>query len=359
MQIKKKLNIFDNVYIIFLLTVLIINIILTSPVNAISFKITDLEVAEPFELNFNKNKVINEGFKKAFIELVSILTISEDKNKIKNTSISVIKTLIDSFTISNEKFVNNKYIANFDVNFNKKKTLIFFEKKNIFPSIPHKKKLLLIPILVDLQSDKIVLFNNNIFYDEWNRDKERYFLLNYLLPSEDLEEMSFISENSEMIEDYDFKKTINKYDLNDFIITILYKDNNELKVLSKIQLNNFFKIDNQKFENINLSSNESVNLVLSKLKNTYENYWKNMNQINTSIKLPLSVSLNSKEYKKIQYFENSMHQIDLVSSFEIFKFNNNKTYFKLIYNGTPNKFIEDIKSKNMKIDTQDQIWEIK
>ena len=359
MQINKKLNTFDNVYIIFLSTVLIINIILISSVNAISFKITDLEVAEPFELNFNKNKVINKGFKKAFIELISLLTISEDENKIKNTSISVIKTLIDSFTISNEKFVNNKYIANFDVNFNKKKTLIFFEKKNIFPSIPHEKNLLLIPILVDLQSDKVALFNNNIFYDEWNKNNERYFLLNYLLPSEDLEEMNFISQNNEMIEDYDFKKTIAKYDLDDFIITILYKDNNKLKVLSKIQLNNFYKIDIKKFENINLSNSENVNLVLKKLKNTYENYWKKMNQINTSIKLALSVSLNSKEYKKIQYFENSLHQIDLVSSFEIFKFNNNKTYFKLIYNGTPNNFIEDIKNKNMEVETQTQIWEIR
>ena len=35
----------------------------------------------------------------------------------------------------------NQLLLNFEVNFNKKNTLSFFEKKNIFPSIPQKKKI--------------------------------------------------------------------------------------------------------------------------------------------------------------------------------------------------------------------------
>ena len=100
----------------------------------------NLEISEPFDINFNKEKVINRGFKEAFIELISMITTSGDKEKIKKTSINTINSLIDSFTMSKEKFVNNKYVVNFDVNFNKKNTLKFFEKKNIFPSIPKKKK---------------------------------------------------------------------------------------------------------------------------------------------------------------------------------------------------------------------------
>ena len=64
--------------------------------------------------------------------------------------------------MGNERFKNNNYYVNFDVNFNKKNILYFMEKKNIFPSIPKKQNLLLIPVLVDLQEDKILLFNNNI-----------------------------------------------------------------------------------------------------------------------------------------------------------------------------------------------------
>ena len=357
MQFYKKINKSNNLYIIFFSTLLFINIFFINNLNANSFKITALEVSEPFELNFNKEKVINKGFRQAFSELISTIITSDDKQKIEKTSLKTIKELVDSFTMSDEKFINNEYVVNFDVNFNKKNTLNFFEKKNIFPSIPKKNNLLLFPILVDIQKDEIYLFNKNIFYEKWNNDNKRYFLLNYLLPSEDLEDVNLLSQNGNSIEDYDFKEIVDKYDLKNFIITIIYKNNNDLIILSKIQLNKYLKIDNQKFYNIN--SPEDIDLVIKKLKTTYENYWKNINQINTSIKLPLIVSLNSKKYKKIKILEDTLSEIDQVFSFKITKINSENIFYKIIYNGTPNKFIEDMKERNIDILTQNENWTIK
>ena len=139
MQLKKKIKNLNKLYIIFFYSVLFINVIFETCLSANSFKITNLEISEPFEINFNKEKVIDKGFKVAFLELVSMITTSGDKKKIENTSLSTIKSLIDSFTMSDERFVNNEYHAKFDVDFNKKNTLKFFEHKNIFPSIPKKK----------------------------------------------------------------------------------------------------------------------------------------------------------------------------------------------------------------------------
>jgi len=358
MQFKKKLNNLNKIYIIFFYIVLFINVIFTTSLKANSFKITNLEISEPFELNFNKEKVIDKGFKIAFLELTSMITTSGDKKKIENTSLSTIKSLIDSFTMSDERFINNEYHVKFDVNFNKKNTLNFFESENIFPSIPKKKDLLLIPVMVNLELNQISLFNNNIFYKKWNNDHERYYLLNYILPSEDLEDVGLLSQNSQSIEDYDFKKVIKKYDLNDFIITIIYKDNDSLRVLSKIQLNQSFKVENEKFENIDLLKEKDLNLVLINLKNTYENYWKSINQINTSIKLPLTISIDATRHKKIQTFENGLSELDLVSNFEILRLNNNNIYFKIIYNGSPNRFISEIKAKGVEINIQNQIWKV-
>jgi len=358
MQFKKKLNNLNKIYIIFFYIVLFINVIFTTSLKANSFKITNLEILEPFKLNFNKEKIMDKGFKIAFLELASMITTSGDKKKIENTSLSTIKSLIDSFTMSDERFINNEYHVKFDVNFNKKNTLNFFESENIFPSIPKKKDLLLIPVMVNLELNQISLFNNNIFYKKWNNDHERYYLLNYILPSEDLEDVGLLSQNSQSIEDYDFKKVIKKYDLNDFIITIIYKDNDSLRVLSKIQLNQSFKVENEKFENIDLLKEKDLNLVLINLKNTYENYWKSINQINTSIKLPLTISIDATRHKKIQTFENGLSELDLVSNFEILRLNNNNIYFKIIYNGSPNRFISEIKAKGVEINIQNQIWKV-
>ena len=45
------------------------------------------------------------------------------------------------------------------------------------------------------------------------------------------------------------------------------------------------------------------NKILENLKNIYEDEWKKNNEINTSIKLPLTISINSKDYKKIMRLE--------------------------------------------------------
>ena len=359
MQFKNKLSNLNKLYIFFFSIVLFINIISISISSASTFKIKDLEISEPFDVNFNKEKVINKGFEEAFKELTSMITTSSDQEKTKDTPIGKVKSLIDSFTMSNEKFVNNLYIVNFDVNFNKKNTLKFFEKKNIFPSIPKKKEVLLIPVFVDMQASQISLFENNVFYDSWNLHKKSFFLLSYILPTEDLEDVNLLLENKKSIEEYDFKKTIEKYDLKDFIIVIIYKNNNELKVLSKIQINDYLKIENQTFQDVNIKNDKGLKKILSTLKNIYENHWKDINKINTSIKLPLTVSLASSEHEKILKFENVLNKLDLIFSYDILRFDNKKIYYKIIYNGAPNKFIDSLEENNIQIDIQNQEWKIK
>ena len=358
MQIKKKLNKLKELYIIFFSMVLFINIIFSTPLNANSFKITNLEISEPFELNFDKEKVIDKGFESAFYELVSMITTAADRPKIKNISLTLIKGLIDTFTMSEEKFINSEYHVKFDVYFNKKKTLNFFENKNIFPSIPRRKNVLLIPILVDIQNDKVSLFTNNVFYKKWNVINERFFLLNYLLPSEDIEDVNFLSQNSESVEDYDFKETIEKYDLKEYIITIIYKNNKKFRVLSKIKINESLKINNQKFENIDLLKEEDYYFLINYLKNIYEDNWKDINRINRSIKLPLTIYLKAKDYKKTELFEKALDELDLVFSKEISNFNSKNIFYKIIYNGPPNKFIDNMKDKNVLIIAKNQIWKV-
>ena len=53
--------------------------------------------------------------------------------------------MIDTFSIKEEKFINEVYYVNLGVSFNKKKVFNFLEKKNIFPSIPIKKKHFIYP----------------------------------------------------------------------------------------------------------------------------------------------------------------------------------------------------------------------
>ena len=359
MQIINKLFKLSNVYIFFISFVIFIIIFSTTFLHAKTFKISDIEISSPFVLSFKKNRVIDNGFQTSFSNLLSMITTSGDRNKIKNVSIKEVKSMIDSFTISDEKFINNEYFAKLETTFNKKKILNFLEKKNVFPSIPIRKKVLFVPILIDTETDNIYLFDNNIFYKKWNNVKNNYQLLDYLLPSEDLEDLNKIQEMSNSIETYDFINLIKKYDLKDYIIAIIYKNKDEIKILSKINLNNSLKISNQKYSKVNLTNKKDIDKILENLKNIYEDEWKKNNQINTSIKLPITLSIKSKDYKKIISLEESLTNIDLISNFYILKFDSQNTQYKIIYNGSPKTFLNDMNNRNFNLVVKNNVWVVK
>jgi hypothetical protein len=359
MQIINNLLRLQKVYIFFISFVLFIIIFSTSLLQANTFKVSDVEISSPFELNFNKNTVIDEGFQISFLNLISMITTSGDRSKIKNIRTKELKAMIDSFTISDEEFVNNDYYAKLETTFNKKKILNFLERKNIFPSIPIRNKVLLVPILIDTETENIYLFNDNIFYEKWNNNKKNYQLLDYLLPSEDLEDLNKIQEMSSSIESYDFKNLITKYDLKDYIISIIYKNNDEVKILSKINLNNSFKVNNQRYFNVDLNNEKDFVKILENLKTIYEDYWKKNNEINTSIKFPLTLSIKSKNYKKIMELEEMFNSIDLISDFYILKFDSENTQYRIIYNSSPKTFFNDMNKRNFDLIMKDNIWTIK
>ena len=93
MQLKKKIKNLNKLYIIFFYSVLFINVIFATSLSANSFKITNLDISEPFELNFNKEAVIDKGFRVAFLELASMITTSGDKKKLKIHPFQQLKVL--------------------------------------------------------------------------------------------------------------------------------------------------------------------------------------------------------------------------------------------------------------------------
>ena len=359
MQIFDKLLRLQKVYIFFISFVLFIIIFSTSYLHANTFKVSNIEISSPFRQNFNKNRAIDEGFKKSFLNLLTKITTSGDKNKIKNTPTKKIKVMIDSFTISAERFINNEYFATLETNFNKKKVLKFLEKKNIFPSMSIKNKVLLVPILVDAETDNIYLFNDNIFYEKWNNEKKDYQLLDYLLPSEDLEDLKKIQEVSSSIDSHDFLKLITKYDLEDYIILIIYKNENNVKILSKVNLNNSLKVYNHEYSEINLDNEEDLKKIIENLKITYEDYWKKKNEINTSIKLPLTISIGSAKHNKILQLEEIFDTMDLISNFYILKFDSLTIQYRVIYNGSPISFLNSMNKNNFDLAMENNTWTVK
>ncbi len=350
---KYKFNI--SIYIFFLFFILFFIKFSTASANVNTYKIADLEISKTYDNDFNKEEVIDIAFKKAFEELILKITTLNLDEVGKLVNLKNIYGLIDSFSIVDEKFVDNKYVSKFDVEFSKKEILKYLEKKNIFPSIPKEKTLLLIPILINNEKNQILLFSENPFYNNWNKSEKKYYLLNYILPNEDIEDINIIKKNITNIEQYDFNEIVSKYEIDNYIILILFQKQNKFNALMKANLNNKIIISNKKFE---WNENQSIENIIDNLKLEFEKQWKKLNIINVSIKLPITLAIKSKNYGLIKKLDKKLQNLDLVSSFYIDSINNDKLIYKIIYNSTPDKFINEFTNDDIKLNTNESIWRI-
>ncbi len=359
MKINKIKNYYKSIYVFFIFFSLIIFFFSTNNVNSKAYKIENIEVSKPFEMKFDKNKVIDEGFYKAFEELMLLIVNSSDQIKISNIKLRQIKAMIESFTIKEEKFINEVYYLNLGVSFNKKQILKFLEVKNIFPSIPNKKKFLFIPIIIEEKKKDLIIFNNNKLYDEWLDFNESYHLIEYILPTEDLEDLNMIKEKYDQIEEYDFKEITNKYSLEHSIVSILFKKENDVRVISRITIKDKVFLKNKSFDSVDLNDNNQVAKIIQNLKRDYEDYWKNSNLINTSLKLPLTIKVKSEDKQKIFKFENILNEQELIYDFSVVKYNKDFIIYDVIFNGTPTIFLKKMRENDFNIDTQTRIWSLK
>ena len=359
MKFNFKFFTFRKLYIHFCFLALLNIFFSTTNVNAKSFSINDIEISTPFEINFNKNQIIDEGFLVAFNELVLSIVQTKDQKKLRKTSLAKIKGMIETFSIKEEKFINEIYYLTLNVSFNKKKVFNLLESKNIFPSLPIKKDVLFIPIILDENKDEILIFSESYLFNNWNLDIKKYHLLNFILPTEDLEDFNLIKNNSKKLENYNFEPIIKKYNLEDHIVMIVFKNDKEIRVLNKINFNKKMDLKNLKFQNLSLKNEKEFQEFIENLKDVYENYWKSNNEINTSIKLTLTVSIDNNDNLKISKFEEVLSNGDLIYDFYIFKINNKSNVYKIIFNGSPDHFLKIMKDKNYDFDIQDQIWVLK
>ncbi|MDB2428442.1 hypothetical protein N9W25_03660, partial [Candidatus Pelagibacter bacterium] len=69
----------------------------TENIEAKTFYVNDIEISTPFEINFDKNKIIEEGFSQAYDRLILSIVQSKDQKKLGETSLSQVKSMIETF----------------------------------------------------------------------------------------------------------------------------------------------------------------------------------------------------------------------------------------------------------------------
>ena len=356
MILSKK--IYNYLYIFFLVLIIIFSEFSTNFAKAKNFVINDIEIQEEYDLNFDKIKVVDRAFKKAFEILILKILQSENKSILRSINLNQIKSFVESFSIREEKFVDNNYQAKINVDFNKKDLVNYLNSKGVITSSINSLDVVILPILIDLKKNQIFSYSNNPFFLNWNLNNEKYHQINYVLPNEDIEDFSIIRKNVSDIENYNFNEIFNKYNVKNRILLVLLKQDNLIKVFSKLNLENSEMYINKELKNLNFKDLDQINKAILDLKDDYENKWKSLNKINTSIILPIRLSIDSNNFTLSNNLENYLNEVDLISNYKIENFNSKQIIYKIIFNSTPDKFLKIMESAKFKIDTSKDIWKL-
>ena len=81
-----------------------------------------------------------------------------------------------------------------------------------------------------------------------------------------------------------------------------------------------------------------------------------MNEINTSIKVPITIKIKNNDLKKSNNFELFLNEIDMVSDYSIEKFDKEFIFYEVLFNGSVQNFINIMKSKKYRLNTRKNVW---
>ena len=293
----------------------------------------------------DKIKQINKIKQKSFLNILyQTLDRHEYDKIIDSLSYDFINTLIKNVIIDEEKIINNKYLSNIKINFNKKKIIDFY-RENEIPYVEYHPNQFLLIVYEENQINHNLLTINNSFY-LYLRNSDRYKI--FKIPNLDINDRYIL--NKEDINQNNIGKIINfskKYNLNDVIvvkaktseipvkydITVISNDSilkNKLKT-NKFQLDNFF--ETLKFESLNI--------------------WKKINQIqNTSLN---QIKCNVKYFNmyELKEIKNNLNNVSNIKNLKIKSISYQKLEYTIYFYGNLNILYKIFELNNLKIINKD------
>ena len=200
------------------------------------FIINNVKIEGTIDLNFSREKYLNKAFLDSFEILMTKVLLSRDLKKVSNIKLKQIKNLMSSFQILEESYSKNEYKANIKILYNDVKVKKFLSKKNISFSQPENISVIFYPAL--FINEEIQNFSENYFYKHWTKMVIKNEIIDFILPLEDLDDISKIKEMKNRIEELNIDDFANKYNIKNYVFTLINHQNNQLNIYIKTNFNN-------------------------------------------------------------------------------------------------------------------------
>jgi len=320
------------------------------------FTINNVKVKGAIDLNFHRDKYLDKAFIKSFAILMNKVLLSRDVTKVRNIKLKQIKNLIRSFQILEESYQKNEYKANIKIFYHDIKVKKFLSKRNISFSRSENISAVFFPVF--FIDDEIQNFDENFFYKHWPEVEIENKLINFILPLEDLENISKIVEMKYRIEEINLDDLVNKYDVKNYIFAFIDYQDVKLNIHLKIKFNNNSISKNISYEVKNINDKLQLNFILKDLKLKITDLWKEENLINILMPMSLKVKFQHKNVKDLDRLRKIFYKISIIEDYDLKQFNINNSFFKIYYYGNPKKLRSELLEFGYELKNNQGFWQL-
>ena len=320
------------------------------------FVIDNVKVKGKIDTNFSRDKYINKAFLKSFEILMSRILLSKDSNKISNINLHKIKNLIKSFQIFDETYRKNEYRARFKIFYNEARVKKFLEQKNI--SFSQRKKISAVFYPIIFINEEMQDFYENFFYNNWINIEIKNELINFILPLEDLDDISKIKKMRNRIEELNIENLVNKYDTKNFVFALINFQNKQLDIHLKTNFNEIKTSKNITYELGDIDNELKLDFILRDFKMKITEIWKEDNVINLSIPLSINIKFKYTNLQELTQLRDVFYKIDIINNFSLEELNINNSFFKIDYYGNPKKLKTELLKFGYQLNNDQGYWEI-
>ena len=320
------------------------------------FIINNVKVEGSVDLNFSREKYLNKAFSDSFDILMAKILLSRDLKKISGIKLTQIKNLMSSFQILEESYSKDEYRANIKILYNDVKVKKFLSQKNISFSQPENISVIIYPAL--FINGEIQNFNENFFYKHWAEVVIKNEIINFILPLEDLDDISKIVEMKNRIEELDIDTFVNKYDVKNYVFALMDYQNNKLNIHMKTNFNNNKNSKNFFYDINNIKDQLALSFILKDLKLKIADLWKEENLINLLMPLSIKLKFQHLNLKNLDELRNTFNKINIIDNYTLEEFNINNSFFKIYYYGDPKKLKSELLKFGYRLKNNQGFWQL-
>jgi len=292
--------------------------------------------------NNYREKYTNIAFRKGFQKLVKNILQIKDQKKVLSTDLSTIKSLVETYKITEESIFEKDYEAKVNITFKRNLVSNFLYKRGIPYSEAEGLQTIIYPILI--LNSELQVFSKNKFFEEWNVEED-FDNIDFVLPVENLDDIAFIKNNLSVLEETNLSQLVDNYEIKNSAILILRYDENILNVFLKTNFNSLRKLKKIELKVKNLQDKKVRESVINSLKYSIHDMWKEQNLIDISVPSYLTVNAPIKEANSLGKIIKKIEKISLVTDYYIEKLDKNSAKIKIKYLGKiknlQNSFIDN------------------